>query len=346
MGIAGLALPVNAMNVKISGEPCSLTVYSSLEEGAASSEVQVTDFELYGYIQGDRILIEAGDSILYVDKSELQEKLPDIPVDSLPVGEGMADINAGSQGEAAMALQQSLINIGYPVTADGVYGEGTASAVRQFQESHRLIVTGNADVYTQLLIKMEESGLPDVLETVYPTVQTPESKFELILSRTDADLSPYMGSEWRLEFDEFENFGFLDPSIQLGSFQTETPDIDRINMELSLKIVLAENEEDGRLELRPAVVEESEGAYRPYMQAVFFSSDETSVKAEGGVSAGEINGASILETGYVYLTDEMLAMLKAGTLQRVHLKGKNTEYDFTVSDEGRSKGIQFAESIA
>ena len=55
-----------------------------------------------------------------------------------------AALKPGSRGSAVRSVQQRL---GLP--ADGVYGRATARAVRRFQRSHRLPVTGRVNVATR-----------------------------------------------------------------------------------------------------------------------------------------------------------------------------------------------------
>lgn len=56
----------------------------------------------------------------------------------------------GSQGDAVQRLQQTLIDMGLLTgSADGIYGKGTAAAVKTFQASAGLDETGKADAATQ-----------------------------------------------------------------------------------------------------------------------------------------------------------------------------------------------------
>jgi len=63
---------------------------------------------------------------------------------------GSAGLALGSRGAAVRSLQQSLIAAGIPVAggADGVFGPATATAVRKYQQSRGLPVTGRADAAT------------------------------------------------------------------------------------------------------------------------------------------------------------------------------------------------------
>jgi chitosanase len=46
------------------------------------------------------------------------------------------------QGDDVRALQQALVNAGFPIIVDGIFGTGTDAAVKQFQQQKGLIVDG------------------------------------------------------------------------------------------------------------------------------------------------------------------------------------------------------------
>lgn len=54
-------------------------------------------------------------------------------------------LRAGMKGERTLALQQKLNTLGADLKADGEYGEATTGAVKAFQQSRGLPVTGEAD---------------------------------------------------------------------------------------------------------------------------------------------------------------------------------------------------------
>jgi len=55
---------------------------------------------------------------------------------------GFPVVRSGSQGSAVRTLQYALRGAGHGITADGVFGSGTDSAVRSYQSSHGLTVDG------------------------------------------------------------------------------------------------------------------------------------------------------------------------------------------------------------
>ena len=327
---AGAAAPASAMEVKVTGDPCTLTVYSTQGEDATAQELDASDFYLYGTLGSEQAVVKIGETVGFVDMAELMTKLPEIPVGSLPDGTGLADVNNGASGEAAKDIQQKLTDLGYLTgTPDGMYGGGTAAAVKQFQEEHGLAGTGNADVYTQMTLTMAASGVQDVLETTYPTNLTPESKFASIMDQTDDDLSRYVGPEWRFTYDTFEKFGLLDPQIVIGTFTDESSDLNRISITCSLKVVITAKRKTGRLQVTPCLVTESTGAYRPYLQSAILAAGGQTVEVKGGESIGSLNGVTMTETGYVPLTQDALALLASGTLDAVRISGMNNTYDIT-----------------
>lgn len=66
---------------------------------------------------------------------------------------GDLTMSVGSRGELVAELQEALLALGYPVDADGIYGPGTAAAVRKFQQDHRLAADGIVGERTQAAIR-------------------------------------------------------------------------------------------------------------------------------------------------------------------------------------------------
>src|SRR5262245_26105270 len=79
---------------------------------------------------------------------------PDIEVAAAPANEaqapaaGAATLSVGARGPEVKALQEKLAGLGLPVSADGIFGPKTASAVAQFQKAHGLASSGCADAAT------------------------------------------------------------------------------------------------------------------------------------------------------------------------------------------------------
>lgn len=70
-----------------------------------------------------------------------------------------ATYRQGSSGQAVRTIQEKLIRWGYlEGTADGIYGEKTAAAVRHFQEKNGLTADGVAGSATLKALGMSETG--------------------------------------------------------------------------------------------------------------------------------------------------------------------------------------------
>lgn len=69
----------------------------------------------------------------------------------------MADVlKKGSKGEAVKTLQQDLVALGYAVTVDGDFGNGTEDAVRQLQKAFGYDVDGIVGDGTKFLINQQK----------------------------------------------------------------------------------------------------------------------------------------------------------------------------------------------
>ena len=304
----------------------------------AGAEAEVTDenaemTDEYGYTEEtapDEGTETAG-GFLYVSRDELESVLPDLDCSSLPQMEAMTAIGPGSGGDEVVMLQETLISLGMlSGGADGDYGSGTAGAVSTFQAAHGLDATGTADIYTMMLITAIHDGMDESVTVSAGGYDSPEEKFPEIAGKTDADLSKYMDNIWRFRFDAFEDAGTIDPSVELGTFEVILPEIDRISGTASLKVQVQKDEASGTYALTPAIVVETIGAYRPYMQGAYLTGS-SNVKLDGGTSTGGIQGASLLETGCIPLTEEALSLLKSGEVSGIRLLGKNSEYDLSLA---------------
>lgn len=62
-------------------------------------------------------------------------------------------MTVGSRGELVTELQEALVALGYSVDTDGIFGPGTAAAVKKFQKDHGLAADGIAGERTQATLK-------------------------------------------------------------------------------------------------------------------------------------------------------------------------------------------------
>lgn len=68
--------------------------------------------------------------------------------------DGFAPVARGATGEAAKVVQKRLNALGFgPLDEDGIYGGGTANAVKRFQEATGLTASGDVDTITAAKLK-------------------------------------------------------------------------------------------------------------------------------------------------------------------------------------------------
>ena len=77
------------------------------------------------------------------------------------------ELAKGSKGEAVAALQTRLNELNYSAgVADGIYGNGTFAAVKEFQKKNGLETTGIADVETQGVLFSDDAIATVVYESL------------------------------------------------------------------------------------------------------------------------------------------------------------------------------------
>jgi len=70
-------------------------------------------------------------------------------------------LQKGDMGSAVTVLQKLLFDLGYKITVDGIFGSGTETIIKTFQQKHSLAVTG---IVTPEVLGMiqDEASLPTV----------------------------------------------------------------------------------------------------------------------------------------------------------------------------------------
>jgi peptidoglycan hydrolase-like protein with peptidoglycan-binding domain len=78
----------------------------------------------------------------------------------------VSGLSQGARGDAVKLLQQALVDRGVQVSGgvDGVFGPGTAAAVKQFQSSKGLSVSGSVDEATALALGLVSSPYLDLAQ--------------------------------------------------------------------------------------------------------------------------------------------------------------------------------------
>src|SRR4051812_13634853 len=98
----------------------------------------------------------------------------------------------GAHGSAVKKLQRLLVRDGYTVTVDGQYGPGTRKAVRAFQRSAGLRVTGTTDDVTLTALRNQTGGAqaPAPGTTPPPAGQTPAPTADATIDDNNDAVAP------------------------------------------------------------------------------------------------------------------------------------------------------------
>ena len=340
--LAFCAFPAHAQNVTVDGAPVALTLYDTVD-GTDGVEKEVSYLSIYGEAGADMLLIHADDRDVYVNKDELVSALPDLDLTKFPSVDEMSALAAANSQDTIKSVQEYLIAQGYmDGTADGIFGAKSREALSTFQAHNGLNATGEVDMFTLLIINAVRNGLEEDIVVSAKPFSSPEEKFPEIASRTSEDLMPFLDGQWRYRFDVFEENGTIDPGISLGGFSVADKDIDRITGEVSLKVLITKAA-DNSFVLTPAVVVDTVGAYRPYLQEVILTGENT-VHLNGASSTSSIEGIFLKENGYIPLTKEALELLDSGTIRIIRVHGKNNSYDMANLHFDKLKVKSFVEA--
>ena len=332
---------VLAAQVTVSGKAVPLPVRPAFTETAPAAEgetgetgttvVKLKKFTLYGLAGPDLVAVGYdGNNYGFVDRTEFQMLLPKIQLADLPALTSDAALAVGSGGTDVVSMQQQLINLGILAgIADGAYGNGTASAVRAFQEANGLAATGTADVITRLSIAASADGsLDQKIRTEYPAVFSVEDKFTLIMDDASASLDPFVNPEWNFTYDKMEGIGSIDNGVSAGTPAVDSPAIDQIVLNTAFKVVVKRNDTEGTVDIIPAMTIDSTGACRPYVQSVIFSAGNDICEIKDAVNTGGVDGITLYEHAYVPLTKEAVSFLTEHDAVTVRIKGRNNSYDY------------------
>lgn len=111
--------------------------------GVITSKVTATKWKYWGELK-------------YVDYADLNNTIqpdPEVPTEQPAISVTYPTIRQGAKGEIVTQLQDLLAKAGSTLQIDGIFGNGTASAVRAFQKKHGLVVDGivGPKTWTKLL---------------------------------------------------------------------------------------------------------------------------------------------------------------------------------------------------
>lgn len=324
-----LTAAVSAREVTITGKRCPLT-FTPAGEAQEASVKKVKSLSVLGVLDETQAAVIIGEERGFVPVQELQEKLPLLDLAVLPHVSEWTDLGINSSGDRVRELQQHLINLTYLTgAADGAYGNMTAQALSDFQTAEGLEATGTADLFTYLILADAGTGRLEAFTTEYPTEIKPEDKFGLILSKVEdaSALEPYLTPEWSFSYDVIEKEGRITRGRTVGSYSKQDRDVDRLSMTAQEQVYVFENA-GGSVQVVPALLLTSSGAYRPCVESVLLIAGDEVTEYPVLKTSRALEGIQVQETDYVQLGEEGFALLDREDLQ-IRVKGKNADYDLT-----------------
>ena len=297
-------------------------------------ELDSAEFHLLGQAADGSWIIFADSMYLTVPAEALDDLLSQLDasaISSMPKIETLAPIVRRDKGDAVVALQEELIELGYMSgKADGSYGGSVQKAVSAFQKAMGLPQTGEADPLTQMLIV---SAMQEPV-TVVPHID-PAERYAAIAGKTDANLDVLAEARMILDYDDIEGTGTISNRKVIAFDGSGESDIDHYGFTLQF-VMLVRQGEDGMVTIDPAVCVSCECVRRPIMQEIILKSgDERHTLAFTELNNG-LNGAKSVETGIALLDDatvEMLANASGEGELKVRINGKYQSFDTSLSEE-------------
>lgn len=302
---------------------------------------------------GENILVVVDNAPYYVNGGTLASVLEGtVDFTVLPEASDTEAFTAGGR-EAAASLQRALIELGYlQGSADGVFGNGSLSAMQHFQEDNGFVVSESKnDLTMECVLIAEAMGSTAEADLVLQGSEpTPENKFPEIAGKIDFDLTPYCTREYTFSFDVFENRGAIVGNTVFAWASEGTSDLDRVAFEIRYEVAVVP--QGDKYIAQPMLVLTSTGARRPYVTNLLMKSGEAMSKTEAGDASGAVDGTSVIERTEFAMTDELQAVwenLTATGAAVVRVEGKYRTFDFTIEpepvevpeeDETAAEGVQ------
>lgn len=313
-----------AMPVRTASDPVTVAAAKAGETGEAEeTSLTLSQFHLLG-------TDESGNWIVFVDGqfySVSPSSLPMTDIEAVPGISEYQSVSKGSKGDAAMRVQQMLIDFGYLAgTADGDFGKKSEDAVKAFQAANGLEETGVADPMLQMLMtsmtQPEIEFAPEDLASAY-----------LALSeKVGIDLQSMLDSGLSVDYDEMAGEIFISDGKALSFDKSGEADIDKyiVTVQFGLSATILE---DGSVEKKPVVRVGCLSLQRPVISEVTVKSgDHRGTAAIEGVTTS-LDGIQILEEGAAVLDAHMLDAL-AGAEEngelKVRVKGQYKTFDVQV----------------
>ena len=326
---------IYAQEIQFTGDKCPLPV--AVSPGENSVIKQVRKIDILGRVSEEWNAVILGNQVGYVSTEDLETLIPKLDLETLPAAWDMTDYAVGSSGDGAAAIQEQLIELEYLTgTADGIYGNGTAGAVSDFQSACNLEATGTADAVTQwLLQKKTQKENEEPLKLEYPPVFHVEEKFAAFYQKTDIDLTAFLDPSWKLEYDEYRGIGTLamKPELVLGSMETGSSAIEKLSAETYLELSVISDEE-GKVTMQPIICIRTRGAFRPYIKNLYLKTGEDVYELPVAEQKSSIENTDVLEISKITLISDAGNALKAADENSIILLAEGQNQDFQIPFTG------------
>ncbi len=140
----------------------------------------------------------------------------------------MDTLQLGSQGAEVKSLQGQLLQLGYQLTADGIFGNDTQTVVIQFQKDHNLVADGVAGSNTittlnNLLPSQTVKGVDISHQNGKVTWQTLGSEVDFVFCKASQG-STFKDPMFQQYFTELKNIGTIKGAYHFLTFQNATAD--------------------------------------------------------------------------------------------------------------------------
>ena len=270
-------------------------------------------------------LVYASGAYYTVKASELGRILPDVDLAALPNAADYTPFILYAEGDAVLAMQEALAQLGYLNGAqDGVFGRGTAQAIRNFQTDQGAPATGDGSVNTQLHIL---SATQEAVE-VGAAAQGAHPAME---SLSGVDLEALGANGLTVDYDDISGTGLIYDGKSIQYDASGAADIDEAQFTVRIGLYVRETE-DGQA-VAPAALLDCLCVRRPMMTELTLKSGTERCTVAEPVLTSELSGARSIEHAVFFLDDAAVAILRgaqdAGEL-KLRVGGKYQSFDIVV----------------
>ena len=332
----------SAQRIEFKGEECPLQIIDPaivVAEGEEPQpqEVSVHELEIFGRNEaGNLVVLCNGNTAGYIAQSVLEELLPTLDLSGIGEWTYPETILKGTHSDDVLHFQALLNSLNYDCgTADGKFGNKTEIAITAYQTDMGFEINGIFDFVTQLSLEGKASfNAADTIEIIYPITYDPVELYKAIYGKVQENLQAFADAGWSLSYDEFDGRGELNARAQLGGYENDATQVDRLQLTSKL-IVRVEDVLTGTPRLYPALRVISKGASSVYMRSIDIKRGSDVAKLELLDSTRSLEGLDLYEEANFMITDEALQVMndvEKGELS-VRLNCQNAKYMLVGADD-------------